>query len=59
MYTTPSTTTGAAANEPVTPTPAAALPVSLKLHASRSCDTFAEEIVEPAASRVLARSPFG
>src|SRR3954463_1091383 len=59
MYTTPSTTTGAAASEPVAPTPAAAWPASLKLHASRSRDTFAEEIIEPAASRVLARSPFG
>src|ERR1700751_246968 len=59
MYTTPFATTGAAANDPAGATPAAALPASLTLHASRNCATFAEEIVEPAASRVLARSPSG
>ena len=57
-YTTPSCTTGAAVSEP-TETPAAALPVSLNAQASRSCDTFADEIAEPGASLVLARSPFG
>jgi len=31
----------------------------LNVQASRSRDTFADEIAEPAASRVLARSPFG
>src|SRR6516225_5147601 len=59
MYTTPFTTTGAAANAPVFPTPAAAVPVSLKLQASRSEATFADVMADPAASRVLARSPFG
>src|SRR6516225_6321595 len=59
MYTTPFTTTGAAANAPVFCTPAAAVPVSLKLQASRSEATFADEMADPAASRVLARSPFG
>jgi hypothetical protein len=34
------------------------MPVSLNVQASASRDTFAEEIVEPAASRVFARSPF-
>jgi hypothetical protein len=31
----------------------------LNVQASASLDTFADEIVEPAASRVLAMSPFG
>jgi len=31
----------------------------LNVHASRSLDTFADVMAEPAASRVLARSPFG
>jgi hypothetical protein len=35
------------------------VPDSLNVQASLSLDTLAEEIVEPAASRVLARSPFG
>jgi hypothetical protein len=59
MYTTPFTTTGAAANEPVPDTPVAAVPVSLNVHASFSDATFDEEIRDPAASRELARSPFG
>src|SRR5215472_5325656 len=59
MYTTPFTTTGAAANAPTELTPAAAWPVSLKLQASRSEATFADEMADPAASRVLARSPLG
>jgi hypothetical protein len=32
--------------------------VSSKVHACLSLDTFAEEIVEPVATRVFARSPF-
>jgi hypothetical protein len=59
MYTTPFATTGAAANEPAPDTPAAAVPVSLNVHASFSDATFEEEIRDPAASRELARSPFG
>jgi hypothetical protein len=59
MYTTPFTTTGAAANEPAPDTPFAAVPVSLNVHASFSDATFDEEIRDPAASRELARSPFG
>ena len=58
-YTTPSCTTGAAVSEPILETPAAAVPDSLNAHASRSADTFADEIAEPGASLVLARSPFG
>jgi hypothetical protein len=33
--------------------------VSLNVHACASLETFADEIVERAASRVFARSPFG
>ena len=58
-YTTPSCTTGGAVSEPSPATPAAAVPVSLNAHASRSPDTFAAEIAESGASLVLARSPFG
>ncbi len=58
-YTTPFTTTGAAASDPAYLTPVAAVPASLNVHASRSVPTFAAEIRDPAASRVLARSPFG
>jgi hypothetical protein len=35
------------------------VPARRNAHASRSDDTFVEEIVVPAATRVLARSPFG
>jgi hypothetical protein len=59
MYTTPFTTTGAAANEPEPDTPVAAVPVSLNVHASFSDATFDDEIRDPTASRVLVRSPFG
>ena len=59
MYTTPSATTGFAASEPAPCRFAAPWPVSLNVHASLSWDTFAAEIVEPVASLVLARSPFG
>ena len=59
MYTTPSDTTGAAVSEPEYDTPAAALPVSSNDQASLSCDTLADEITEPGATLVLARSPFG
>jgi hypothetical protein len=59
MYTVPSTTTGAAANAPAPFTPFAAVPASLNVHASFSDATFADEITDPAASRVLSRSPFG
>jgi hypothetical protein len=59
MYTVPFTTTGAAANEPAPLTPFAAVPVSLNVHASFSDATFDEEIRDPAAFRVLSRSPFG
>src|ERR1700726_3935107 len=59
MYTVPFTTTGAAANEPAPFTPFAAVPDSLNVHASLSDATFDEEIRDPTASRVLARSPFG
>src|ERR1700759_3672949 len=58
-YTVPPATTGAAASEPRCATPPAAVPASLNVHASRSRDTLADEIPEPAASLVLARSPFG
>jgi hypothetical protein len=58
MYTTPSCTIGFAANDPVEKTPAAAFPVSLNVQAGASSATFADEIVEPAASRVFARSAF-
>ena len=37
----------------------AALPASLNVHASRSPDTFAAEITESGATRVLPISPFG
>jgi hypothetical protein len=59
MYTVLFTTTGAAANEPAPLTPFAAVPVSLNVHASFSDATFDEEIRDPAAFRVLSRSPFG
>ncbi len=55
----PFCTTGFAASDPYGATPVAAFPVSLNVHASASLDTFADEIVEPVASRVFARSPFG
>ncbi len=58
-YTTPLDTTGAAVSEPEYDTPAAAVPASLNAQASRSVDTFADEITEPGASLVLARLPFG
>lgn len=51
-------TIGFAVNEPYGRTPAAAFPVSLNVQACVSLDTFAEVIVEPAASRVFARSAF-
>jgi hypothetical protein len=35
------------------------VPGSWNVQAGWSLDTFAEEIVDPAASRVLARSPLG
>ena len=35
------------------------MPASLKAQASRSPDTFDDEITDPGASLVLARSPFG
>jgi hypothetical protein len=47
-----------AVNDPYGRTPAAASPVSLNVQACASPDTFAEEIVDPAATRVLARSAF-
>ena len=59
MYTTPPCTTGPAVNAPTPGTPAAAVPDSLNAHASRSVDTFADEMTEPGASRVLARLPLG
>jgi len=52
-------TTGAAASDPTLDTPVAAVPVSLNVHASFRDAMFADEIRDPAASRVLARSPFG
>ena len=55
----PFCTTGFAASDPYGATPVAAFPVSLNVHACASLDTFADEIVEPVASRVFARSPFG
>ena len=45
--------------EPTPGRPAAALPASLNVHASRSPDTFAAEITESGATRVLPISPFG
>src|SRR6202042_1871142 len=57
--TTPSVTTGAAASEPYVGAACTADPVSLNAHACRSPDTLAEEITDPAATRVFARSPFG
>src|SRR5580693_1857364 len=41
------------------PTPPSGLLLIRNVQASRSCDTFAEEITEPGACRVLARSAFG
>ena len=58
-YTTPPLTTGAAVSEPAYDTPAAAWPASLNAQASRSRDTFADEITEPGATLVLASCPFG
>jgi hypothetical protein len=58
-YTTPPRTTGGAVSAPRLWTPAAAVPVSLNAHASRSPDTFAAEITASGAFLVLARSPFG
>src|ERR1700733_14198064 len=49
---------GFAVNDPYGRTPVAALPVSLNVQACASLDTFAEEIVDPVASRVFARSAF-
>src|SRR5215469_9758076 len=43
----------------IVPTPPSGLLVTWKDQACLSCDTLAEEIVEPGACRVLARSPFG
>ena len=45
--------------EPTPGRPAAALPASLNVHASRSPDTFVVEITESGATRVLPVSPFG
>ena len=45
--------------EPTPGRPAAALPASLNVHASRSPDTFAAEITASGATRVLPISPFG
>ena len=45
--------------EPTPVRPAAAWPASLNVHASRSPDTFAAEITESGATRVLPISPFG
>jgi len=47
-----------AVNEPYGGIPFAAPPVSLNVHACLSLDTFAEEIVDPGASLVFARSAF-
>ncbi len=58
-YTVPPVTTGLAASAPAPCTPAAAVPVMWNDHASRSEATFAAEITDPAASRVLPPSPFG
>jgi hypothetical protein len=49
---------GFAVNDPYGRTPTVAFPVSLNVHACASVDTFAEEIVDPVASRVFARSSF-
>ncbi len=57
-YTTPFSTIGFAVNDPYGRTPSAAFPVSLNVQACVSLDTFAEETVEPVASRVFARSTF-
>jgi len=59
MYTVPFTTTGFAASEPAYSRLVAAWPESWNDHASLSLDTLAPVITEPAASLVLARSPFG
>ena len=59
MYTAPPCTTGPAVSDPVPARPAAGVPVSLNAQASCSRATFADEIVEPGATLVLARSPFG
>src|ERR1700686_1636048 len=50
---------GVSANEPRCARLFAALPVSLKDQASFSDDTFCNEMVEPPATRVLARLPLG
>src|SRR5580658_4824290 len=57
-YTTPFCTIGVTARDPKPGTPVT-FPVSLKVQASRRLVTFAEEMVESGASRVLARSAFG
>ena len=49
---------GFAVSDPYGRTPAAAFPVSLNVQACASLDTFADEIVDPVASRVFARSAF-
>src|ERR1700728_742379 len=59
MYTVPPATTGAAASDPECSRFVAAWPVSWNVHASLSWETLADEITEPTASLVLARSPFG
>jgi len=54
----PFCTIGFAVSDPKGATPTAAFPVSLNVQAGASLDTFAEEIVDPMATRVFARSPF-
>ena len=51
-------TIGLAVSDPYGRTPAAAFPVSLNNKVCASLDTFADEIVEPVAFRVFARSVF-
>src|SRR5580692_507043 len=59
MKTTLSTTIGVSAREPTCERLLAAFPVSMKPQANFSDDTFFEEMVEPMATRVFARLPFG
>ena len=55
----PRCTIGFAVSDPYAGRPAAAFPVSLNVQARASLDTFADEIVDPVASRVFARLALG
>src|SRR5215475_11516059 len=59
MYTTPPVTIGVAANDPKLGPDGTSPAGSLNVHACCRLATLADEITEPAASRVFSASPFG